>query len=128
MTYMYFLSRHTPVTELVCPFKQLIIFPLLRFQTLIVVSQEPANNRILFSSVTIAMLKIVPLNHQKLILLKKYSNFDLKKNKVPPRFELGSLDSKSRVLTVTPQGLCFADQIYKSRFHNIFVLQKVFAI
>ena len=27
---------------------------------------------------------------------------DLLKMKVPPRFELGSLDSKSRVLTITP--------------------------
>jgi hypothetical protein len=30
---------------------------------------------------------------------------------VPPRFELGSLDSKSRVLTVTPWNLLFAPLI-----------------
>ena len=36
----------------------------------------------------------------------KYEQVDIiskiKKRKVPPRFELGSLDSKSRVLTITP--------------------------
>ena len=32
------------------------------------------------------------------LLYKKWSS----RNKVPPRFELGSLDSKSRVLTITP--------------------------
>ena len=31
----------------------------------------------------------------------------LTKVKVPPRFELGSLDSKSRVLTITPWDLCW---------------------
>ena len=34
-----------------------------------------------------------------------------KKHQVPPRFELGSLDSESRVLTITPRDLlCFLCQ------------------
>jgi hypothetical protein len=36
------------------------------------------------------------------------ANMERKKiDEVPPRFELGSLDSKSRVLTITPWDLLF---------------------
>ena len=34
--------------------------------------------------------------------ISKTIRIKIKKSKVPPRFELGSLDSKSRVLTITP--------------------------
>ena len=34
-----------------------------------------------------------------------------KTNKVPPRFELGSLDSESKVITVTPRNLLVNDVI-----------------
>ncbi|GIY93520.1 hypothetical protein CEXT_514321 [Caerostris extrusa] len=33
---------------------------------------------------------------------KKVIDSSIKREQVPPRFELGSLDSKSRVLTITP--------------------------
>ena len=36
------------------------------------------------------------------------------KKKVPPRLELGSLDSKSKVLTITPWDLTYYDSINKS--------------
>ena len=35
-----------------------------------------------------------------MLKISSYKNFQ--KNEVPPRFELGSLDSKSRVLAITP--------------------------
>ena len=38
-----------------------------------------------------------------MLKIGSYKNFQ--KNEVPPRFELGSLDSKSRVLTITPWDL-----------------------
>ncbi len=37
-----------------------------------------------------------------------------KKKQVPPRFELGSLDSKSKVLTITPWDLTYYCSINKS--------------
>ena len=39
-----------------------------------------------------------------------------KSGQVPPRFELGSLDSKSRVLTITPWNLLLVDRLYQFLF------------
>ena len=51
----------------------------------------------------------------------------MEKNEVLPRFELGSLDSKSRVLTITPQDqLNFAatNTVYKAKrvVNSVFIL------
>ena len=42
------------------------------------------------------------LSHDMIRKIKLKKEEGNRKRKVPPRFELGSLDSKSRVLTITP--------------------------
>uniref|UniRef100_A0A0E9WAR8 Uncharacterized protein n=1 Tax=Anguilla anguilla TaxID=7936 RepID=A0A0E9WAR8_ANGAN len=49
--------------------------------------------------------------------------FPLQKDEVPPRFELGSLDSKSRVLTITPWDL-IAPALVRSNLGHLHVLLK----
>ena len=42
-----------------------------------------------------------------------------KKQQVPPRFELGSLDSESRVLTITPRDLVCLTHLNSTYLINI---------